>query len=80
MSVHRVKRLDNICNEDMKITVTSVAKNLLNVNREVAYQASTEETPLPALKTRVRDPGVEPFLEMGKTNRGPKPIDNQQDT
>ena len=51
IAVNCVKRLEYIGHTNMEISLANITENLLNVNGSGNYHASTEDTPLPALKT-----------------------------
>ena len=71
--IHGIKRLYNISNKDMIIRSMSLTQDLFNINA-VEYQASTEETPLPALNTESGTQEENQSLKMIQTNRGPETI------
>ena len=64
------QRLNCISNEDMKVRMTSVAKNLFNVDGSGIPSINRRDT-LTSTENGVRNPGREPPSKMGQTNRGP---------
>ena len=71
ITINGVKRLNNISNEDMKVRMTSLTKNLFNVNSSGKPSINRGYT-FTSTGDRVRYPGIKPLLKMGKTNRGAK--------